>query len=117
MWFCGPEFEYDVRDWGFFCPAGINAMAILSNGDINGCPLIDGMVEGNVKQDNVMAVWENGFKNYRDVSWKKVGKCKDCQWFDFCSGDGLHLWQGDKMKLKKCYYMLIKEGYEKIHQK
>lgn len=117
MWFCGPEFEFDVRDWGFFCPAGVNALAILNNGDINGCPLIEGMIEGNAKKDNVMDLWLYGFKNYRDVSWKKVGKCKDCEWFDFCAGDGLHLWQGDKKELKNCYYELIKEGYKKIHKK
>jgi len=111
MWFCGPEFEFDVRDWGFFCPAGVNAIAILSNGDVNGCPLIEGIIEGNIKKDNIIDIWRNGFKKYRDVSWRKVGKCKDCEWFDFCAGDGLHLWQGNKKQLKECYYDLIKEGY------
>lgn len=110
-WFCGPEYEFDVRDWGFMCPAGINSLAIMSNGDIKGCPLINGMVEGNIKNgQDIVNIWEKKFLRYRDISWKKTGICKNCEWFDFCLGESLHLWKKPYKGPIICSYKLIKEA-------
>lgn len=109
MWFCGPEYEYDIRGHGFFCPAGVHSLAILSNGDISGCPLVEGLVEGNIAKDNVVELWDKKFKKYRDISWKKVGKCKECDWFELCNGEGMHLWKKPYKEVESCNYLAIKE--------
>jgi radical SAM protein with 4Fe4S-binding SPASM domain len=108
MFFCGPEYEFRTRENGFYCPAGINSLALLSNGDINGCPLVEGMVEGNIYVDNVSDIWENKFRDYRDIGWKKGGECGECKWFDYCGGGELHLRDRKNKKLIRCYYKLIK---------
>ena len=110
MWFLGPEYEFDVRDWGFMCPAGVNTLAILSNGEINGCPLVEDMIEGHIRKDNLAELWENKFQKYRDTSWKKVGLCQDCQWFEFCCGEGLHFWKKPYKGLESCPYQKMKEA-------
>jgi radical SAM protein with 4Fe4S-binding SPASM domain len=107
MFFCGPDYEFKTRDNGFYCPAGINSLAVLSNGDVSGCPLIDGMVEGNIYVDNVAALWDNKFKDYREIGWKKNGVCKECEWFDYCGGGELHL--RDKKRLTQCNYKLLRK--------
>jgi radical SAM protein with 4Fe4S-binding SPASM domain len=109
MFFCGPDYEFKARNSGFYCPAGINSLAILSNGDINGCPLIDGMVEGSIYIDNISSLWDNKFKDYRDISWKKNGVCKECEWFEYCGGGELHLRDKQSKKLTQCNYKLIKK--------
>lgn len=55
-------FEYG-RCWRG-CPAGKYAVGILQNGDIVGCVSIrdKAFVEGNIKEQSLKDIWENGFR-------------------------------------------------------
>jgi len=108
MWFCGPEYEFEVRNSGFFCQAGINILSILADGNVCGCPMLPYMSEGNIEKDDIMEMWERGFLKYRNIEWKKVGKCKNCESFDYCCGGEMHLWKPPYQEIEVCYNSLIK---------
>lgn len=50
--YLGLEYEREVRDWYFFCMAGVTVASITSTGDVYGCLDIDrsqpGIIQGNV---------------------------------------------------------------------
>ena len=97
-------YEYEVRDYPFFCQAGINVASILNNGDISGCLSIrPDYCQGNIYHDNFMDVWQNGFHVYRNRSWMKIGPCEKCNVWRYCEGGSFHLRDG-KGKLSICHW-------------
>lgn len=63
------SYEYEVRDYKYFCQAGINVASILNNGSISGCLSIrSNYNQGNIYTDNFIDVWNNRFNEYRDRS-------------------------------------------------
>jgi radical SAM protein with 4Fe4S-binding SPASM domain len=105
--YLGEKYELKVRDYMYNCSAGVNLATILSNGDIFGCPSISrevsGMIEGNIRTDNFVDVWENKFKAYRNRKWMKTGKCKKCSNFSICQGNSLHLWDFERNETGFCH--------------
>jgi radical SAM protein with 4Fe4S-binding SPASM domain len=102
--FLGPDYEGKVRDSLFYCPAGINVGSILCDGSIAACPnLPRDYVQGNVRTDRFMDVWEQRFRNLRDYSWRKQGECAECSWWQFCKGNSLHLWDLAARKPVRCH--------------
>ena len=109
--FLGPEYEGRVRSSPFYCPAGINIASILCDGSISACPnLPRSLIQGNIRNDNFKDVWDNRYKSFRDLSWKKTGECKDCEWWPYCTGNSLHLWDLEKMQPIICHVRAIKDG-------
>jgi len=78
------EFEESVRDEPALCPVGITACCIGVNGNVRGCPeqpdTLD-FIEGNIKEDSILNIWQKGFKKYRlneaVCTNKKCINCKD----------------------------------------
>lgn len=90
-WF-GKELEGTFRPFIFHCIAGLNNLGILYDGKIASCSNISrDFIEGDIHLDDIRDVWENRFLRYRDRSWKRIGKCKDCKDWDFCHGGPMHL--------------------------
>lgn len=101
--FLGP-YEYEVRDYPFFCQAGINVASILHDGSISGCLSIRSEYnQGNIYEDSFSDVWKNGFSQYRSRSWMQTGICKDCEAWRWCEGGAMHL-RADNGSLMTCNY-------------
>lgn len=109
--FLGPDYEGRVRSSPFYCPAGINIASILCDGSISACPnLPRSLIQGNIRVDDFHDVWNHRYQPFRDLSWKKTGECKDCEWWPYCTGNSLHLWDIEKGQPVICHIHAIKEG-------
>ncbi len=106
--YVGP-YERKVRDWYYFCRAGITIGSILVDGSISACPNINRklFVQGNIYQDDFLDVWENRFKPFRDRSWMKTGICKDCKVYKNCLGGAMHLHHSETGEIIQCHYQKL----------
>ena len=105
------KYEGEVRDNFFFCRAGINIASILADGSISACPnLRDNFTQGNIYKDNLADVWTNRYEKFRDKSWTKTGKCADCESYQYCEGNGMHLRDENSGELLFCHLERIEEG-------
>jgi len=104
--FLGP-YEYEVRDFQYFCQAGINVASVLHDGSISGCLSIRSKYnQGNIYQDSFVDVWNKRFQQYRDRSWMKTGPCEKCEAWRWCEGNGMHL-RDSEGRLMLCNYKKI----------
>ena len=90
--------EKEIRDTYFFCMTGLYVASILSNGDIFVCPNVERrkeFVQGNIKTDNFVEVWENKFKTFRSDDRLKCSKCDKCSKWKYCLGDSFHTFNFD----------------------
>lgn len=102
------DYESRVRDNFFFCRAGINVGSILVDGSISACPdLRSRYIQGNIYQDDFADVWENRYQIMRDRSWTQTGICKECEFFNYCEGNGLHLRDEKSNELAFCHLKRI----------
>ena len=100
--FLGP-YEGDVRDWMFRCTAGVTVASVLVDGGISACTSIrSNYRQGNIYEDDFMDVWEHRFQLHRNHDWMKTDDCKDCSYWRYCEGNGLHL-RDDEGKLLLCH--------------
>lgn len=109
--YLGIDLEKEIRDTYFLCTAGLYVASILSNGDIFICPDVERrkeFIQGNIKKDNFVDVWENGFKIFRNENRTKCDKCKKCSSWKYCLGDSFHTFDFDKKRPNFC----IKDIYE-----
>lgn len=93
-----PHYEREVRDTYFLCGSGIYVGSVLCNGDIYSCLDIerrDELVQGNVRNDDFVDVWENGFQEFRADRTMNSEKCKNCADKRYCMGDSAHTWNYD----------------------
>jgi radical SAM protein with 4Fe4S-binding SPASM domain len=96
--------DRSVRDFPFFCRAGINIASILADGSVTGCSNNRSrFYVGNVLRDDFTELWENGFSVFRDRSWAKDGRCGTCREFKKCGGSSIHLWNDGKRDIEFCY--------------
>ena len=96
--------QKQVRDYQYFCRAGINVASILHDGSISSCLSIRSEFnQGNIYKDSFWNVWINRFQKYRDRSWMKTGSCEDCEAWRWCDGNFMHL-RDNKGKLLLCNY-------------
>jgi len=103
--YVGLDYEKELRDTYFICSAGLYIASILSNGDIFICPNVERrkeFVQGNIKTDNFVDVWENRFKIFRTETRTKCSKCKSCSSWKYCCGDSFHTWNFDENKPNFC---------------
>ena len=105
--YVGP-YERKVRDWFYFCRAGITVGSILIDGSISACPNIDRrFAQGNIYQDDFIDVWENRFQPFRDRAWMKTGQCADCKVYKSCLGGAMHLHRADSRAILSCHFHKI----------
>lgn len=98
------DYEWEVRDYSYYCQAGVNVASILADGSISGCLSIRSQYyQGNIYKDRFTDVWENKFQPYREREWMHTGPCADCDMWDFCKGNGMHL-RKDDGSLMHCKY-------------
>ncbi len=86
------EQDLNVREEPFFCRAGISIASILADGTITGCNNNGpDYYQGNIITDDFATVWNTRFAEYRDKSWLKTGRCRDCREWPHCEGGSIHL--------------------------
>ena len=108
--FLGMKRENTIRDYSFFCFAGLTIASILYNGDIFVCPDVPRrkeLIQGNVRVDDFVDVWYNKFEWYRDINKFKVGKCGSCKNYKYCLDDSLHTWDFDNNEPKLCLSSIL----------
>jgi len=112
--FLGIKYEKEARKGYFYCRTGINVASILYNGDLFVCPNVERrkeLIQGNINFDRFKDVWENKYKEFRDINRTKCDKCEKCEWWDFCLGGAYHTWNFNENKQNKCTYnMLYNKG-------
>ncbi|PKP21235.1 MAG: radical SAM/SPASM domain-containing protein [Bacteroidetes bacterium HGW-Bacteroidetes-21] len=105
------SYEGEVRENFFICRAGINIASILANGSISACPNIrDNFIQGNIYKDNFAEIWENKYEIFRNRNWAKTGICKECNFFRYCEGNGMHLRDEKTGDLLFCHLKRLEEG-------
>ena len=106
--YVGP-YEEKVRDYHFFCHAGVNIASVLIDGRICACPNIDRdrYSQGSIYHDNLWEIWQTGFKEFRDRRWARTGQCATCRQWRNCLGGGMHNWHDGH--LLECHYSKITE--------
>ncbi len=110
--FLGLDFEGETRDWNFYCGTGINVASILHNGDIFVCPNVPRrkeLIQGNVKEDSFVDVWENKFELMRKKDRTSCEECANCEWWEECLGGSFHLWDFENNKPKICHVKMLEE--------
>lgn len=110
--YLGENLEKELRDTYFTCLTGITIASILSNGDISVCPNIERrpeFVQGNIKKDNFVDIWENEYKYFRNDERVSCKKCKKCKDWKFCLGDSFHTWNFKDNKPNFCIKNIFKE--------
>ncbi len=106
--YLGCDFEKEVRDSFYDCPAGIEVGGILANGDISACPSISRkLVQGNIRTGSFADCWENKFQPFRDRRWMKQGICESCSQWWICRGNSIHLWNFDKNEPDVCHFSYL----------
>ena len=102
-------YEMRVRTNPFECYAGVGVASIRVNGDISGCTSVRAnFTQGNIYKDNFWDVWQNRFEKFRNRAWAKKGKCADCKMWQYCEGNGMHLYDDDENLLVCHYHRLTK---------
>lgn len=98
------NYECEVRDYPFFCQAGVNVASILADGTISGCLSIRSKYhQGNIYKDRFVDVWNDKFVTYRNREWMRTGPCSICDMWKYCRGNGMHL-RDDEGYLMLCHY-------------
>ncbi|MCR5121363.1 MAG: radical SAM protein [Ruminococcus sp.] len=104
--YLGLEYEHEVRDWYYFCLAGLYTASITANGDIIACLDIERrpeLVQGNILRDRFGEVWRNGFKAFRRDLSDDCEKCRNCSEVAHCHGDSFHSWDFEKNEPRLCF--------------
>lgn len=98
------DYEWKVRDYPFFCQAGVNVASVLADGSISGCLSIRSQYhQGNIYADRFTEVWNSRFEQYRNRDWMQAGPCATCDMWTYCQGNGMHLRDHDGTLLL-CHY-------------
>ena len=91
--YLGIDFERDVRDWYYYCAAGIEVASIMADGNIGACLDIernDATIQGNVYQDSLLDVWRNKFEVFRQDLSDITARCHGCPHTKYCRGGAHH---------------------------
>ena len=104
--YLGVENERMVRDHYFLCGAGILTASVRSNGDICACLDIENrpeLVQGNIRTDDFMDVWQNRFQAFRRDRTEDCAQCMECPERLVCGGDSTHTWDFKQNRPLLCY--------------
>ncbi len=100
-----------VRDEPYFCRAGVSIASVLCDGAISACPNISRtLVQGNIREDDFIEVWDRRFEPYRDRGWMRQGPCESCGEWKRCQGNSMHLWDAEQGCTGACTLDLVSKG-------
>ena len=93
MHYLGLTWEREVRDWYWYCGAGIEVASIMANGDIGACLDIERnstTIQGNIYEDDFLSVWRKKFQIFRHDLAKETSGCDGCEHAKYCRGGAHH---------------------------
>ena len=69
------------------CLIGQVFLGIKANGDIFACPMLDNVIIGNIKKDDIEKIWDESptLNKVRNLYLLK-GKCRGCKIKNYCGG-------------------------------
>lgn len=103
------RYEQQVRSHKFSCQSGITVASVWADGSISGClSMRSNYHQGNIYRDSFWDVWTNRFEKYRNRLWMRTEQCAECEAWNQCLGNGLHL-RRDDGSLMVCNYNRLKE--------
>jgi radical SAM enzyme (rSAM/lipoprotein system) len=103
-----PETDAAVRSEPYFCRAGICIASVLCDGSISACPNITrDLIQGNVRSDDFVTIWDKRFTRFRDRKWMRTGDCVGCDQWKRCQGNSLHLWDDEAQRTALCHHRQI----------
>ena len=117
--YLGPLRDRFVRDLPYLCYTGFLVGSVLSNGDIYVCPDVarrPELIQGNIRKDNFVDVWEHKFKPFRKMTRTCNSKCKKCEEWKLCGGDAYHTWDFDENRPLVCSKELFPDDYKNFRQ-
>ncbi len=103
--YLGLEYEGTVRDWYFFCMAGLTLASISSKGDVTACLDIErspSVIQGNVRKRKFTDIWRNEFKTFRYDRSEDDENCRNCESRKYCMGGSCHTWDFENKKQGLC---------------
>ena len=102
-------YELKVRDFFFFCRAGVNVASVMCDGSISACLSVRAkdFIQGNIYTDDFMEVWNKRYKNMRNRKWARTGRCKKCRSWRYCEGNGIHLHKDARSECERCNLALL----------
>lgn len=109
--YLGSQYEMETRPYYFMCSTGLTVASILSNGDIYACPNVERrkeLIQGNIRKDSFVDVWENKFEQFRHKRITTNSKCQKCPDYKFCRGDSFHTWDFENNEPKFCIKNVLK---------
>lgn len=105
------SYEKSVRNYPFFCRAGVNISSVLCDGSISACPSLRGdYIQGNIYKDDLWDVWQNRYQVMRDRRWAKIDECKSCKYWRYCEGSSLHLRDEKTKELAYCHVKRLEDA-------
>ncbi len=110
--FLGLDYEREVRDWYFFCNAGVYSAGILANGDIAGCldiPRNSETIQGNIYRDSFVDVWQQRFDRFRQPIGRTCDECRNCSVYRWCGGGAAHSWDDEHNRQQVCFKHILFE--------
>lgn len=108
--YLGPAYEGELRNWYWMCSSGLYLASIMANGDIGGCLDIERrpeLIQGNIRKDRLLDVWENRFEIYRRDLSENSEYCSGCKHAKYCRGDGHHSWDYNRNEPRVCFKGLL----------
>ena len=57
----------------------------------------------------VYAIWNNQFDIMRNRNWTKKGECANCEFYKYCQGNGMHLYDENK-NLMFCHLKKLQQA-------
>lgn len=104
------KWELKVRNYYFFCRAGINVASVMCDGSVTGCLSVRGkdFIQGSIYEKKFMEIWNHGFSVMRNRKWTKKGKCARCPQYKNCLGNGIHLYKSMQNEVSHCNYEMLK---------
>ena len=114
--FLGAKNDTAIRKQPFICVTGVIIGSVLSNGDIFVCPdvpRVPELIQGNIRKDSFVEVWEKKFKQFRKITRTTNSKCNKCPDKKLCTGGAFHTWDYEEKKQLMCYRELLNDKVEK----
>ena len=108
--FLGLDYEREVRDWYFFCNAGVYTASIMANGDIGACLDIERRpetIQGSVLREKFSDVWKNRFELFRKPLSTLCRTCAECPEEKWCGGGAAHSWDYDRNEQQICFRNIL----------
>lgn len=100
----GTSIEGVVRPYIWSCIAGRTCLGIMHDGGLGACAHIDrAFLQGNVREDNILGVWKNGYGIFRNRPPQEL--CSGCKEKAYCALP-MHKLQPNG-KLRDCIFRKI----------